>query len=40
MKSVSDAEKNIPGVLKTNLTANEAAVLLGALNSVQPRRPR
>jgi hypothetical protein len=36
VKSVSDAEKNIPGVLKTNLTANEAAVLLGALNSVQP----
>ncbi len=36
VKSVSDAEKNIPGVLQTNLTANEAAVLLGALNSVQP----
>ncbi len=36
VKSVSDAEKNVPGVLKTNLTANEAAVLLGALNSVQP----
>lgn len=36
VKSVSDAEKNIPGVLKTNLSANEAAVLLGALNSVQP----
>jgi len=36
VKSVSDAEKNVPGVLKTNLSANEAAVLLGALNSVQP----
>jgi hypothetical protein len=35
-KSVSDAEKNTPGVLKANLTADEASVLLGALNSVQP----
>ncbi len=40
VKSVSDAEKNIPGVLKTNLTANEAAVLLGALNSVQPAQAK
>lgn len=40
VKSVSDAEKNIPGVLKTNLTANEAALLLGALNSVQPTQAR
>jgi hypothetical protein len=40
VKSVSDAEKNIPGVLKTNLSANEAAVLLGALNSVQPAEAR
>jgi hypothetical protein len=36
VKSVSDAEKNVPGVLKANLSADEAAVLLGALNSVQP----
>jgi hypothetical protein len=36
LKSVSDAEQNIPGVLKTNLSANEAAVLMGALNSVKP----
>jgi hypothetical protein len=36
VKSVSDAEKNLPGALKTNLSANEAAVLLGTLNSVQP----
>jgi len=36
LKSVSDAEQNIPGVLKTNLSANEAAVLIGALNSVKP----
>jgi hypothetical protein len=36
VKSVSDAEKNTPGVMKANLSANEAAVLLGALNSVQP----
>ena len=36
VKSVSDAEKNMPGILKANLTADEAAVLLGALNSVQP----
>jgi hypothetical protein len=36
VKSVSDSEKNLPGVLKTNLSANEAAVLLGALNSVKP----
>jgi hypothetical protein len=40
VKSVSDAEKNIPGVLQTNLTANEAAVLLGALNSVQPAQAK
>jgi hypothetical protein len=40
VKSVSDAEKNLPGVLKTNLSANEAAVLLGALNSVQPAEAR
>ncbi len=40
VKSVSDAENNIPGVLKTNLTANEAAVLLGALNSVQPAQAK
>jgi hypothetical protein len=40
VKSVSDAEKNIPGVLKTNLSANEAAVLLGALNSVQPAQAK
>lgn len=36
VSSVSDAEKNVPGVLKANLTANEAAVLIGALNSVKP----
>src|SRR5262249_49097701 len=36
VSSVSAAEKNIPGVLKANLTSHEAAVLLGALNSVQP----
>jgi hypothetical protein len=35
-KSISDAEKNTPGVLKANLSADEAAVLLGAINSVQP----
>lgn len=40
VSSVSDAEKNTPGVLKTNLTANEAAVLLGALNSVKPTEAR
>jgi hypothetical protein len=40
VKSVSDAEKNVPGVLKTNLSANEAAVLLGALNSVQPAQAK
>jgi hypothetical protein len=36
VKSVSDAEQNLPGVLKANLSANEAAVLIGALNSVKP----
>ena len=36
INSVGQAEKNIPSVLKTNLTANEAAVIIGALNSVQP----
>jgi hypothetical protein len=40
VKSVSDAENNVPGVLKTNLSANEAAVLLGALNSVQPAQAK
>ena len=40
VKSVSDAEKSVPGVLKTNLSANEAAVLLGALNSVQPAQAK
>jgi len=40
LKSVSDAEQNIPGVLKTNITANEAAVLIGALNSVNPPKPK
>jgi hypothetical protein len=40
VKSVADAEKNLPGVLKSNLSANEAAVLLGALNSVQPAQAR
>jgi len=36
VQSVSDAEQHLPGILKTNLSANEAAVLLGALNSVKP----
>ncbi len=36
INSVGQAESNIPKVLKTNLTANEAAVIIGALNSVQP----
>ena len=40
VKSVSDAEKNLPGVLKSNLSANEAAVLLGALNSIQPAQAK
>jgi hypothetical protein len=36
INSVGQAQSNIPNVLKTNLTANEAAVIIGALNSVQP----
>lgn len=36
ISSVGQAESNIPKVLKTNLTANEAAVIIGALNSVKP----
>jgi len=36
INSIGTAEKNIPGVLKANLTANEAAVILGVLNSVAP----
>jgi hypothetical protein len=40
VKSVSDAEKNIPAVLKANLTSHEAAVLVGALNSVQPAQAK
>jgi hypothetical protein len=34
INSIGKAESNIPNVLKTNLTANEAAVIIGALNSV------
>jgi hypothetical protein len=40
VQSVASAEKNVPGVLAGNLTANEAAVLLGALNSVQPAQAK
>jgi hypothetical protein len=36
LSSIGTAESNIPKVLKSNLTANEAAVIIGALNSVQP----
>jgi hypothetical protein len=36
INSVGQAQSNIPNVLKTNLTANEASVIIGALNSVQP----
>ncbi len=36
INSVGQAQSNVPNVLKTNLTANEAAVIIGALNSVQP----
>jgi hypothetical protein len=35
INSIGKAESNIPNVLKTNLTADEAAVIIGALNSVQ-----
>jgi hypothetical protein len=33
---VGQADSAVPKVLKTNLTANEAAVVIGALNSVKP----
>ena len=36
ISSVGQADSAIPKVLKTNLTANEAAVIIGALNSVKP----
>jgi hypothetical protein len=36
INSVGQAESNVPKVLKANLTANEAAVIIGALNSVKP----
>jgi hypothetical protein len=36
VSSVGQASANVPGALKTNLTANEAAVIIGALNSVKP----
>jgi hypothetical protein len=36
VSAVGAADSNIPKVLKTNLTANEAAVIIGALNSVKP----
>jgi hypothetical protein len=40
VSSVATAEKNIPDVLKANLTSHEAAVLIGALNSVQPAQAK
>jgi hypothetical protein len=36
INSVGQAESNIPTVLKANVTADEAAVIVGALNSVKP----
>ena len=36
INSIGQAESNTPTVLKANLTANEAAVIIGALNSVKP----
>ena len=36
INSIGQAEKNTPAVLKANLSANEAAVIIGALNSVKP----
>jgi hypothetical protein len=40
VNSVSDAEGKLPGVLKSNLTANEASVIIGALNSVKPAQAK
>jgi hypothetical protein len=39
-KSVQDAEKNLPGVISGNLTAHEASLLLGAVNSVKPAKAK
>jgi hypothetical protein len=36
IKGIGSAEQNVPGVLKTNLTANEAATIIGAVNSAAP----
>ena len=36
INSVGAAESKIPGPLKVNLTADEAATVIGALNAVQP----
>jgi hypothetical protein len=36
INSIGQAQSNVPGVLKANLSANEAAVIIGALNSVKP----
>ena len=36
INSIGQAEKDTPAVLKANLTANQAAVIIGALNSVKP----
>ena len=36
INSIGTAQSNIPKVLQANLTANEAAVIIGALNSVKP----
>lgn len=40
INSIGSAEKNIPGPIKANLSANEAAVIIGALNSVSPTTAR
>lgn len=40
VKAVGDAQKNIPTLLKADMTANEAAAVLGALNSVAPAQSK
>jgi hypothetical protein len=38
--SIGQAQSNVPTVLKANLTADEAAVIIGALNSVKPSQSK
>jgi hypothetical protein len=40
INSIGSAQSNLPGPLKANLTANQAATIIGALNSVTPAQSK